>query len=351
VSKFHIPLPVSILAAGRERLLSISYREIDFDQRGFEPCDSAVRQRMEACFRRFLDGYHFALRAPSDEKLAARLDQEIEAEWLGFGYEGAGTCLALLDLLLPWGRGRLDRFVAGPARRHDFVTLIGIGLAFARLPWVRCDLDRALRRLDPRVCWFAVDGYGFHEGFFHHRRYVVDRNPPSRVSGYTARCFDNGLGRAIWFVAGGNPERIRDVVAEFPPERQGDLWAGVGLACTFAGAVHHLAEYAAVIDGLTAYARPLEIEFGLGVVFAAYAREMAGVPSPWAALACDRVLGVSLEEAGRLGRRALQETNDELAHAGADELRANGYERARQKIRQTIMRGRRREGWFVGGHG
>jgi hypothetical protein len=49
---------------------------------------------------------------------------------------------------------------------------VGIGWAIARLPWLRRRIEQPLNRLDSLLRWLAVDGYGFHEGYFYWPDYV-----------------------------------------------------------------------------------------------------------------------------------------------------------------------------------
>ena len=46
---------------------------------------------------------------------------------------------------------------------------VGLGWALARL---RRSVTPYLAQLDPLLGWLAVDGYGFHEGYFDWPRYV-----------------------------------------------------------------------------------------------------------------------------------------------------------------------------------
>ena len=54
-------------------------------------------------------------------------------------------------------------FLAGPGAAHTYMVHVGAGWALAQL---RRRVDRALARLDPLLGWLAVDGYGFHQGYF-----------------------------------------------------------------------------------------------------------------------------------------------------------------------------------------
>ena len=47
--------------------------------------------------------------------------------------------------------------------------------------WTRAALNRLTH---PGERWLAVDGYGFHEGFFHWQRYAEERATPPRLSSF-----------------------------------------------------------------------------------------------------------------------------------------------------------------------
>jgi hypothetical protein len=311
------------------RLLSIPHREVTFAHRRFRPCEPSVQQRIEAYFGSFLDGYHLALASTSPIELGTQLDNHVEPELRGFAYEGAGMYLALLDGLTPWRRDRLRCFTAGPANRYAMITIIGAGLAYARLPWMRWSGRMMSHHLDLEVGWLAVDGFGFHEGFFDHVRAIDHARQPERLDGYAGRCFDHGLGRSIWFVEGASPERIARAIGRFPTSRQPDLWAGVGLACAYAGGVYaNLDLYADVLDALAQFARHFVAHLRVGIIFAAVARYEASAHSPWTALACERLLGYTLKDAARLGLRAGDEIRAQLVHTP----NARGYEQTRDLI-------------------
>ena len=321
------------------RFLRIPRSEVSFARRGFEPCDATVRERIEACFGSFLDGYHLALASTSLADLAHTLDGHIEAELRGFAYEGAGMYLTLLDCLTPWRRDRLRRFADGPARPYAMIALIGAGLAYARLPWLRWSGRVAGRQLDPEVGWLAVDGFGFHEGFFDHARTIEAGRRPASMAGYSSRCFDHGLGRSIWFVKGASPERIAQAISRFERSRQPDLWAGVGLACAYAGGVYaDLRAFSGVLDALVQCAADSLAQLRLGVVLAAVARCESDVHSAWTALACERLLGRTLEASAMLGVEAAGCVRAQLADC-PDTPRAHGYELTRQLILRTVASG------------
>src|SRR5436189_4188051 len=138
--------------------------------------------------------------------------------------------LDLLDQLRPWAPRLFPAFLADPGQRHIYMVHVGAGWSMARL---RLRLRRRLSQLDPLLGWLALDGFGFHEGYFHWPRYANGIRPAA-FEGYALRVFDQGLGRSLWFVSGADPKWIAGVISAFPEDRRADLWCGVGLACAYA---------------------------------------------------------------------------------------------------------------------
>lgn len=275
----------------RKLIFGISPAETTVARRGFPVKDPKIIAHLEKIGRIFGEGYHAALLEPKPAALAARL-AEIEVGFQGFAYEGAAMGLTLLDILTPWSRHHLRNFLTGPGAPHAYMIQVGAGWALARL---RRPVESWLNRLDPTVKWLALDGYGFHEAYFHWPRYITRQEPPRRLSGYARRGFDQGLGRCLWFVNGANPPQIAATIAAFPAARQLDLWSGVGLACAYAGGVER-----PVIATLAQAAAAYRPQLAQGVVFAAGTRHKAGNPMPHTEMACQVVCGMSLVEAAQL---------------------------------------------------
>jgi hypothetical protein len=298
------------------RVLGISPEETSFARRGFR-CDSdAVRERLEEVGRCFVHGYLRALETDGGEALAARLDAEVARDFQGFAYEGTGMALALLDFLTPWRRGRLRRFLVGPGWQHVYIVHIGAGWALARLP---IPVHRLLAGLHPVLCWLALDGYGFHQGFFHWPQAVLRQQVPRRLEGYARRAFDQGVGRSLWFVEGADPARIAADVGAFPAARRSDLWAGVGLACCYAGGVDR-----GTLSALRLAAGTSRPALAQGVAFAAQARLWAGNPTPDTSLACAVICGMSAEAAAAVTDSALPDGISWPEAPGLDGFRQAG---------------------------
>ncbi len=298
-SEIHEAMNLS-LARLRERLLGMAPEEATFARRGFRAGEAAVRERLELLGSAFLQGYHLAVRVGDPAALGPRLNA-VGPEVRGFAFEGAAMGLALLDHLTPWRRNRWQAFLAGPGRPHTYMVHVGAGWALARLPWARHHPERPLARLDPLLRWLTVDGYGFHEGYFHWRRTVERQAIPAGLFGYGRRAFDQGLGRSLWFVGGADVAWIPATIATFPPGRRADLWSGVGLACAYAGGVER-----AGLEALLARAGPYAPHLAQGAAFAAKARQRAGNPSPHTELACRVLCGLGADAAGAVTDAAVE---------------------------------------------
>jgi len=270
--------------------LRISEAEVSVARRGFHSDSPAARERFEAVGRSFLRGYHAALAEPSLVSLAARLDC-VAPEVRGFGHEGAAMALALLDVLAPWRR-RLAAFLAGPGEPQHHIATIGAGWILGRLP---LRPEGLLRRLDPVLGWLALDGYGFHEGYFHWPRSIVRQEVPRKLHGYARRGFDQGVGRSLWFVRGADPHRVAETIGRFAASRQGDLWAGAGLAAAYAGGCER-----AALEALRRLAGPRAPMVAQGATFAAVARQHGGNPAAHTELACEALAGRTTAELAAL---------------------------------------------------
>lgn len=306
-------------ASLRRRLLGIPLEEASVSRRGFVVRDPRVGERLDAIGAAFLGGYHAALESRDGRDLGARLE-ETEAERRGFAFEGAAMALLLLDALTPWARGRWRRFADGPGARHIYMVHVGAGWALARLPG---GFRRSWLPFDPLLRWLAYDGYGFHEGYFHRERRVIERAVPASLEGYALRAFDQGLGRSLWFGEGADPIRTAAAISAFAPDRRADLWSGAGLAATYAGGAD-----GATLESLARLAGAFAPHVAQGAAFAAKARERAGNPAPHTALACRALCGMEADEAARVTDQAL----DALPQDGA----TPAFEIWRARVRERL---------------
>jgi enediyne biosynthesis protein E3 len=289
-----------------EKWLRIRPEEATFTRRGFRSSSLEAQSRLERVGEVFLYGYHAALEDRGILALLPKLES-MDLEFRGFAYEGAAMALDLLDQLKPSRASRVREFVQGPGSPHIYMVHVGMGWSVARLPF---RWRNRLSRLDPLLRWLVLDGFGFHEGYFHWPAYSKGEHCPQWLRGYALRAFDQGLGRSLWFVSGADPEWIAEKIAAFAQPRRADLWSGIGLACAYAGG----AESTTI--------RTLQMAAGLdrdhvaqGAVFAAGARQRAGNPTANTELACRILCGISAREAAAVSDDALARAREDYEPA------------------------------------
>jgi enediyne biosynthesis protein E3 len=293
---------VSLIGQARRRFLGLSTTEASFAKRGFLTGEDIARKRLEQIGITFLSGYHAALEETGFVPLARRLET-VDRDLQGFAFEGAAMGLALLDCFTPWRKDRWRTFTEGPAKPHIYMMHVGLGWALARL---RRSVSPHLAQLDPLLGWLAVDGYGFHEGYFNWPRYVEQRAAPSHLDGYEQRVFDQGLGRSLWFVKGADVSAVASTIDKLPSDRHHDLWSGVGLACAYAGGCGR-----AATESLRAAAGKHLLALAQGVAFAAKTRQRAANLNSHTESVCRLICGHSAEETAAITDTALEDLRGE----------------------------------------
>jgi len=299
----------------RRALFGISPAEGDLARRGFAATSAAARTRLEAIARTFIDGYNASLAETNDELLPS-----VDPELRGFSVEGEAMGAALLDHLTPWRRDGV-RALLERRSEHVYMIHVGTGWATARL---RASLSRAIARRDPLLGWLVADGWGFHQAYFHPRRWAHGR-AAFRVDRCIARVVDQGIGRALWFVAGADPARVAEHVSGFTRERHADLWSGIGLAATYAGGVDRDA-----LESVRRLARDHRGSLAQGAAFAATARVTAANVVAHVELAARTFTGQTASELASLTNAS--RPSSPVARSG------DAYEAWRTRIREALAR-------------
>jgi hypothetical protein len=302
----------------RQRALRLDPREVDPTHRGFACGREAARERFRAIGAALLEGHAHAVRLGRARGLEVELAR-VPSELRGFAFEGAALGLALLDLVGWPPRARWAEFAHGAGEPHAYMLHVGAGLARERfgLPLVL-----PLAGFDPLLGALVADGQGFFAGYFRPERATAPA--PARVRGYARRAWDQGLGRALWFVCGAEPVRAAQALECCEVARRGDLWSGLGLACAYAagGADGAPGELARLARGAG-----FGCEVAQGACFAAEARARAGNRAQHVREACEALCGLDDERAAALARSA---------RAGLPEGDEGGaYEAWRARIREA----------------
>ncbi len=290
----------NVLRTLRRRVLTPGIGETKLDRRGFHVKSPDARKLLETIGEMFLAGYAHAAEAASVRAAEERLEQ-IPERFRGFAYEGAAMGFTVVDALPFSGGGRVAGLLAGRGDRHVYMVYVGIGWAMARLPRFRWPDEP----LDPLLRWLVLDGYGFHQAYFRTERYVRRKWrdpafpwPADDFTGYAGRAIDQGVGRALWFVAGADADLVTRMIDDFPPSRRADLYSGAGLAATYAGGADE-----DELRGFFKRAGEHRPQVAQGSAFAAEARLRAGLLVPHTETATQAICGMSPQEAARICAR------------------------------------------------
>jgi hypothetical protein len=283
-----------ILRAGylRAFVLGLPVDEGRFAIRGFNS-DSPARARLEQVGLSVISHYNLAVAEGFGDNLSEHLGF-VSNELCGFAHEGAAMGLYAIDAVAPFSPGHFTRYIEGEGKHHLYMSFIGAGLAIGALS---LSYEKALRRSRHFSRILIMDGYGFFRAFFRTEPTVRRQHIPAAVAAnpiYRER-YDAGVGRALWFVDGGDPDRLANTIAAFAPERRPQLWAGVGLACTYAGGVSR--EW---ICRLLELGAGHELMLAQGSLLACHARYRAGNPAPHNDLAAQTLTGLTAEALHRI---------------------------------------------------
>lgn len=184
--------------------------------------DFGKNARSDRPMRFFLQGYQLANELEPEElanHIASYsvLDRKVV-------YEAAYGAYTSADLS---SSGALDRTLklmqTFPETLPSMFYGVGMGLSLldASVAWTAADIENSWG-------WLALDGYGFGEYYFRWTK-RLHRTAPEGLTSGGLRAFDEGAGRAIWFMCKCDPNSVREVVESFVPERRASLWVGLGM--------------------------------------------------------------------------------------------------------------------------
>jgi hypothetical protein len=221
---------MSFLHIIRKAVFELPLKEAEFAVRKFNTTGTA-RERLELVAKTVVTGYNTAATLGRGNDLLIHR-QQVKDELVGFYNEGIGMGLYALDLFTPGGHQFWD-FVATEGRHHQYMSYIGAGLASGVF---RKDFNGFVKKADPTCGLLILNGIGFHNAYFRSQKTIEKQVVPASVTEdpFYLYCYDNGIGRALWFYKAGDPDAISTVINAFPAERRQGLWAGVGLAATYA---------------------------------------------------------------------------------------------------------------------
>jgi SagB-type dehydrogenase family enzyme len=313
----------------RCRIFLPDQSEATFERRGFTAPDATRQANIEKVGHKFLEGFEYGMAGRYLADIEASLET-VEPAFRGFSYEGCTMALAIRDGINPYGRPPFQRrwvrdLLASRGANHVYMAYIGVGWAMARLPKLRW---RAIEPHDPLLRWLALDGYGFHQAYFHTQQYVWNQHqariPGWEPAAYANRVVDQGIGRALWFVKGSDVQGVATTIEAFPQSRRADLWSGAGLASVYASGAD-----AGELSDMVRLAGPYRSHAAQGAAFAAKARLLAGLVMPGTELGVKVHCDMSVEEAAAVSDEAL----DGLP---SDDSNVPRFEMWRERIRKCF---------------
>ncbi len=280
----------------RRSIFGVSTELIDSCWQELNVPDSQTRQQLRESISAFINGYNIALETGLSEKLTTKL-KDFDHNLLGFAHTGVAMGLAILDYIPPGNQHRLQQFVD---QNPEYISSVHIGAGFA-IAVLKRDVEKSLSQMVPMQRWWAIDGFGFYDGILNWKNSLHKQIVPKRITGYARRAFDRGLGRSIWFVYGGDVQRIAKQLQSFPQSRHRDLWSGIGLASTYTCGVNEqtLQNLKIAAGANTSYAV-------LGAALGAHARYLANNIVEQTNLASSILCGMSPEDASQLTVKVIQ---------------------------------------------
>lgn len=279
--------PLAVARAVRASVLTPSPREVETSYRGFYAWEEGPSV-VEPVGHTFLHGFRLGMQSAGAKDVLDGLIA-LAPEWQGFAAEGAGMSLGIRSAVEPWRRNEFHTLVSASGGRHTYMMHVGMGWALARLPR---PLWPHLCQYDPAVAPLILDGFGFHEIFFHTRRTLDTCHVPFPLDRWPGPGPDaqhqlmQGVGRGMWFVGGGSPKVVQELISTFSAQWTPSLWAGVGLAATYAGGRNEVA-----LRDLVERSGPHRGWLRQGSAFAIEARLKAGTANPHTGIAARAICG------------------------------------------------------------
>lgn len=221
---------------------------------------------------------------------------------------GTAVCL---DASHPREQSRVAQMVE---LAPDHLAGLGLGAGHA-LATLNIDADITPAIAEHYLGWMAMDAYGMDRGYFHWYDSVQNMRMPENLPPLAMAAFDQGLGRALWFISNADPDSIRQLTDRFSDDRQPNLWRGIGLMTGFWGA-----EESQSMKKLLKYAGQYRHFFQQGVAHAVSFRVDLGDVPDYSKTASELICRASVEEIADLSERLLiqntGETFDSKAYLG-----------------------------------
>lgn len=199
------------------------------------------------------------------EELISKLN-DFEPRYRSVAFEGASMGVALSNWK-SWAE------YANRAKKHNTQVHIGLGWAVAEK---QLNLPSTLSQIEPEMHVKVLDGIGYWNGLFQRRTTIRTQQIPENITLEYQAGFDQGLGRAIWYITRGEVDKVANIINHFSEERKPNLWQGIGVALTFVGGCSD-----ELITELKFAAGEFRLNFEKGIEAAEASMTKTAVPIYW----------------------------------------------------------------------
>ena len=226
----------------------------------------SVLTNIQAIQSAFKEAQLIATKCDINPDLYYQLDA-ISDEFRSVSYEGASFAIAQASISKNGTLALWESFKKETKGLHDSQIHVGLGWALASL---NSNIEDHTSSFSPYMVSRVIDGYGYYYGIFKRRIAIRTAQIPDLIIEKNKMAFDQGLGRALWYLAEGNHEKLSRLISIIPENRHADLWRGVGIAFTYVGGAK-----SEEIISLQKLAATYYNDFQTGVALALHSRKKA----------------------------------------------------------------------------
>ena len=256
---------------------------------------SDVKKQIEKISAIFHQAHLFAEEEKKQEELISFLEST-DNEFKSVAYEGAAMMLALNDFSKGETLPQWRTFMEGPGAKHTAQIHVGLGWAIAQL---KIRMLPILKYIEPLMQVRVADGCGYYEGMFRQKQLIKKPNPyfdenslPDYIDKKFIHHYVQGIGRSIWYLCDGDVNKITLSIQRFFATFHGDLWRGIGIACSYTGGCNEQ-QLKIILSTASSHSEQLK----QGACVAASTRYHAGAITKDIELACTTWCNLSVQEA------------------------------------------------------
>ena len=229
----------------------------------------SISERMRQIQSAFLEAKGFALLANQKEQLSVFLSA-ISGDFSSVSFEGASMGLAINSYNKTKTLSEWNWLVEKYSAVHTSQIYVGLGWAIAELG---VNPTSIVSDLNSASGYRVMDGVGYYHGILRRRAAIERQLIPDIVSISLLPAYDQGLGRSLWYNAGGEIEPVLKKIELFPKDRTPALWRGIGVAITYVGGASNKQ-----VEAIREASKSNLAHLKYGALMALLSRKKAGTP-------------------------------------------------------------------------